>query len=167
MGDHQKRLVIRSTESSLLPRRRAVKLFGLGLFMPLVACGQGKKTMQDHTVLAVEMFSYVDRVIHSIIFNGTDLGVMNRYGGTGTITGVHIPFGVQTLTWVLDGPKGTPRNGEKMKIKNTLMISPEQIPQGTQCIGLHLYPDDTAEVTFAEFNPEVTARGMKILSERR
>jgi hypothetical protein len=111
------------------------------------------------------MFSYVDRAIHDIMFNGTDLGVMNRYGGTGTITGVRIPYGVQTLTWVLGGPKGTPRNGEKMEIKNTLVITPEQIPPGTQALGLHLYPDDTAEVTFAEFIPERTARGRKIMSD--
>jgi hypothetical protein len=50
-----------------------------------------------------------------------------------------------------------------MKIKNTLMIRPEQIPLGTQALGLHLYPDDTAEVTFAESIPERTARGRKIM----
>lgn len=123
--------------------------------------------MQKETVLSVEMFSYVDRVITDIMFNGTDLGVANRYGGTGTITGVRIPFGIQTLTWTLGGPKGTPRNGEHMQIKNRLMISKEQIPPGTRYIGLHLYPDDTAEITFAEFIPERTARGEKILSERK
>ena len=164
MCNHQKKLVISGTVSPLLQRRRAAKLIGLGLFMPMAACGQ--KTL-THTVLSVEMFSYVDRVVHDIFFNGSDLGVMNRYGGTGTITGERIPFGVQTLTWVLGGPKGTPRNGEQMRIKNALIITPDQIPHGTGCLGLHLYPDDTAEVTFAETIPERTARGRKILSERR
>lgn len=65
--------------------------------------------MQNYTVLDVEMFSYIDRAIGDIVFNGMDLGVMNKYGGTGLITGVCIPFGVQTLTWMLDGPKGTPQ----------------------------------------------------------
>lgn len=68
--------------------------------------------MRNYIALDVEMFSYVDRAIHDIMFDGTDLGVMNRYGGTGTITGVRIPYGVQSLTWVLGGPEGTPRNGE-------------------------------------------------------
>lgn len=43
--------------------------------------------MRDYIVLDVEMFSNIDRVIVDIIFNGADLGVMNKYGGTGTITG--------------------------------------------------------------------------------
>lgn len=123
--------------------------------------------MKKETGLNVVMYSYVDRVITDIIFNGSDLGVANRYGGTGTITGVLIPFGIQTLAWNLDGPEGTPRNGEHVKVKNTILISPDQIPIGTRYLGLHLYPDDTAEVTFAEFIPERTARGKKILSARR
>lgn len=123
--------------------------------------------MQNYTVLDVEMFSYIDRAIGDIVFNGMDLGVMNKYGGTGLITGVCIPFGVQTLTWMLDGPKGTPRNGEKMKIKNTLMIKPEQILPGTRYLGLHLYPDDTAEVTFSESMPEKSTRGREIIADRK
>lgn len=113
------------------------------------------------------MYSYMDRVITDIIFNGTDLGVANKYGGTGIITGVRIPFGTQTLRWTLGGPKGTARNGEDVKMKNKLVISPKQIPPGTRYVGLHLYPDDTAEVTFAESIPEGTPRGEKILSARK
>ena len=149
------------------PRRVAMLFIGLGLMMPLTACGQGERRMKKETGLNVVMYSYVDRVITDIIFNGSDLGVANRYGGTGTITGVLIPFGIQTLAWNLDGPEGTPRNGEHVKVKNTILISPDQIPIGTRYLGLHLYPDDTAEVTFAEFIPERTARGKKILSARR
>ena len=111
-------------------------------------------------------FSYVNRSVHSIIFNGTDLGVMNRYGGTGTITGVRFPLGIQTLTWTLDEPKGTPRNGDKITIKNKLTINQMQIPRATTRIGLHLYPDDTAEVTFAEFIPNRTVRGRKVMSQK-
>lgn len=50
-----------------------------------------------------------------------------------------------------------------MKIKNTLVITPEQIPLRMQYLGLHLYPDDTAEASFAESLPERTARGRKIM----
>ena len=135
--------------------------------MPLAACGQGKKKMQRETALNVEVFSYVDRVITDISFNGTGLGVMNRYGGTGTITDVYIPFGKQTLKWTLDGPEGTPRNGEILIARNQLIISPEQIPAGTRYLGIHLYPDDTVEFTFAEGIPERTARGRNILAARR
>jgi hypothetical protein len=145
-------------------RRCALKLIGMGLAMPLTACSQGGAA--KGTGLSVIMYSYIDRVITDIIFNGTDLGVANKYGGTGIISGVRIAFGIQTLRWTLGGPDGTPRNGELVTMKNSLVISPEQIPAGTRYLGLHIYPEDTAEVTFAELIPERTARGEKILSSR-
>ncbi|GAA5014270.1 hypothetical protein GCM10025794_02720 [Massilia kyonggiensis] len=121
--------------------------------------------MQKGIVLNVEMYSYLNRPVHDIIFNGTDLGVMNSFGGTGTITGVRIPFGTQALRLTLGGPKGMPGNGTRVEIKNKLTILPEQIPNGTRYIGLHLYPDYTAEITFSDTIPDRTARGEKIISE--
>lgn len=167
MSDQKEKPVANKIELPLSRRRDTLGLVGLGLLMPLAACGQGGKKMRDYTILDVEMFSYIDRAIGDIIFNSTDLGVMNKYGGTGLITGVRIPFGLQTLTWMLDGPKGTPRNGEIVKIKNTLRVSPEQIPPETQYLGLHLYPDDTAEIIFSESMPEESARGRKIMAARK
>jgi hypothetical protein len=152
---------VHATES---PRRRtAMQLIGLGLIMPLTACSQGESEMQQGTVLALVMYSYLDRPIHEIVFNDTALGVANKYGGTGIITAVQIPYGVQTLRWNLGGPEGMPRNGELVSTKNTVIVSPEQVPSGTRYIGLHLYPDYTLEVAFAEFIPERTARGIKII----
>ncbi|MFP5391010.1 MAG: hypothetical protein ACLGI6_05620 [Gammaproteobacteria bacterium] len=157
----------RTTGPNAAHRRILMVLIAVGLALPLLACGQGSKKMQKDIVLNVVMYSNVDRVITDIIFDGTDLGVMNKYGTTGTVTGVRIPFGVQTLRWTLGGPEGTPRNGEQVTIKNTLVISPDQIPDGTRYLGLHLYPDDTAEVTFAEFIPERTPRGKQIRANRK
>ena len=148
-------------------RRTAMRLIGLSLLVPLAACGQGERRPRKDTVLNVEMYSYLNRPIFDIVFNGTGLGVMNSYGGTGTVTGVRIPFGIQTLKWTLDGPKGTVRNGDVVEVKNKLVITPEQIAPRTRYLGLHLYPDDTAEVTFAESIPERTARGEKILAARK
>ena len=165
--DNERSLIAKKIRSLLLGRRSAMSLIGLGLMMPLAACGQGKKKMQRETALNVEVFSYVDRVITDISFNGTGLGVMNRYGGTGTITDVYIPFGNQILKWTLDGPEGTPRNGERVTPKNQLVISPEQIPPGTRYLGIHVYPDDTVEFTFAEGMPERTARGKKIFAAKK
>ena len=167
MSDQKKNPVADKTESVVFGRRDALELLGGGLLIPLVACGRGDKKMQNYAVMDIEMFSYIDRAVGDIMFNGTDLGVMNKYGGTGLITGVRIPFGVQTLTWMLDGPKGTPRNGEIVKVKNALVIAPEQIPLGSQFLGLHLYPEDTAEIIFSESMPERTARGRKILAARK
>jgi len=146
-------------------RRLAMKLIGLGSMMPLTACGQGDGKNRKEIVLNVVMYSYVDRVITDIIFSGTDLGVANKHGGTGIMTGVRIPYGNQTLEWTLDGPEGMARNGERVKMKKKIVISPKQVPQGTQYIGLHLYPDDTVDITFAKTIPDRTPRGEKILSE--
>lgn len=167
MSDQEEKIITNEIESMWSRRRGALRLLSLGILMPLEACGEGAKKMPNYIVLDVEMFSNVDRPISEIMFNGTDLGVMNKYGGTGLITGVRVPFGSQTLTWILGGPEGTPRNGEHMKIKNKLIISPEQIPVGTKYLGLHLYPDDTAEVTFSESMPERSARGKKIKALRK
>ncbi|WP_152615375.1 hypothetical protein [Janthinobacterium lividum] len=145
-------------------RRHSLGLIGLGLMMPLAACRQ---SVRKEIWLNVEVISYIDHVITNIFFNGTPLGVMNRYGATGTIAGVQIPFGVQTLHWELDGPKGTPRIGEVVTAKGPLVISPEQIPPRTRYLGIHLYPDDRVEFTFVEGPPEPTTRGQKIRADRK
>ena len=83
--------------SSPLGRRHAISLIALGLAMPVVACGPA---VRKYIVLDVVMYSNMDRVITNIMFNDTDLGVvkkMNRYGSAGTIVGVGIHFGAQTL----------------------------------------------------------------------
>lgn len=167
MQNDEQNAVSEKAELASPLRRRTVQLFGVGLIMPLAACGYGPGGMEKTkgTVLNVEMYSYLDRPIFDIIFNGTDLGVMNSYGGTGTITGVRIPFDIQTLHWTLDGPKGFARNGEVVQMKNVLIISADEIPPLTRYIGLHLYPDETVEMSFAQFIPERTSRGERIIAD--
>lgn len=145
-------------------RRLALGWMAYGLLLPLAACGQA---VRKEIWLNVVMNSYVDRIHTNIFFNDTTLGVTAKFGTTGTIVGVRIPFGVQTLRWELDGPRGTPRIGEAVTAKGPLVISSEQIPRGTRYLGIHLYPDDTVEFTFAEGIPELTARGQKILADRK
>jgi hypothetical protein len=166
MSEQNKPLDASEIELTWPGRRHALGLLGIGFFVSITACGRDERSRRSYIELDVEMFSYIDRVITDIIFNDTDLGVMNRYGGTGLITGVRIPFGEQALTWTLGGPEGTPRNGEQVKIKNTLVIAPEQIPRGAHYLGLHLYPDDTAEAIFSEEMPEESERGRQIMAAR-
>ena len=149
---------------SLSGRRGIIQLLGLSLTMPLVACGQ---TARKEIWLNVVMNSCVDRIHTNIFFNNTTLGVTTKFGTTGTIADVRIPFEAQSLQWTLGGPKGTPRNGETMTARNQLTISPEQIPAGTRYLGIHLFPDDTVEFTFAEGLPERTAKGEEILAARK
>lgn len=167
MKSDKRKVIGNKPESSPSGRRSVVILIGLGLMMPLAACGKGGKIMSGETVLDVVMYSNLDRQIHDIIFNGTDLGVTNSYGTTGTVTGVRIPFGIQKLTWTLGGPKGMARNGEKIQVKNAILISSQQIPNNAHYIGLNLYPDDTAEITFGESIPERTPRGKNIRANRK
>lgn len=151
----------------LAARRSVLGFFGLAMLIPLSACGQGRKEMEKEIILDVVAYSNLDRLITDIFFDNTDLGVMSKYGSTGTIIGVRIPLGVQTLQWKLDGPEGMPRNGEIVTVKNKLMITSEQIPAGTRYLGLHIYPDETAEITFDESIPERTPRGKQIRSNRK
>lgn len=106
MKSDRRNVVDNKPEPSLSGRRSVIGLIGFGLMMPLAGCGRGGEKMKKETVLNVVMYSYLDRPIHNIIFNGTGLGLTNSYGGTGTITGVRIPFGVQVLKWTLGGPEG-------------------------------------------------------------
>lgn len=87
--------------------------------------------------------------------------MMGGFSGTGTIADVRIRFGAQTLRWTLDEPKGTPRNGDRVTVKNSLIVGPERITLGTHALGLHFYSDDTYEIAFAEEIPERNARGEK------
>lgn len=145
-------------------RRLALRWMACGVILPLAACG---KAVRKEIWLNVEVISYIDHVITNIIFNGTDLGVMNRYGATGSIINVWIPFGVQTLHWELDGSEGTPRMGEVVTAKGPLVIFPGQITPRTRYLGIHLYPDDTVEFTCSDGPPEVTARGRNIRAARK
>lgn len=159
--------IVNKLSSLFLGRRSAMRLIGLGLLVPMVACGEEDNKMKNEIILNVVMNSYVDRVHTNIFFNNTDLGVTTKFGTTGTVASVRIPFGIQTLEWTLGGPKGTPDNGKLVKIRNQLLISAGQIPPGTRYLGLHLYSDDTAEISFSESIPEISERGKKILASRR
>lgn len=145
----------------LLYRRHAIALLGSVSMTSLAGCRQKNGHTQAGIVLNVEMFSNMDHPVVNIIFNGTNLGVMSAYGGTGKITGVWVPFGPQTLKWTLDGPKSTSGNGTIVEIKNRLTITPAQIPQRTRYIGLHFYPGDIAEATFSDEIPDRTERREK------
>lgn len=123
--------------------------------------------MKAEVFLNVVAYNFLGRPILDILFNGEDLGVAGPFGLTGTITGVRVPFGVQKLTWRLDGSEDMPRLGETVTAKNQLVVREQDITPDTRYIGLHLYPDETAEITFAQFIPELTARGEAMMKKKR
>ena len=158
--------VLKYTSDRFTGRRKILKkLIGLSLLHPLVACEKGELFMKKEIVLSVVLYSYLARPIFDIYLNRIDLGVANSYGGTGIVSGVTIPIGPQTLTWRLGGPEGMARNGEIDSIKNSLMLTHEQIQVDTRYLGVHIYPDNTAELSFSEHIPDTTPRGDDILDK--
>jgi hypothetical protein len=153
---------------SIITRRKILgSLAGLSLLYPLVACGKGNLFMSKEITLDVVLYSYLNRPIFDVLLNDGDIGVANAYGGGGVMTGVAIPFGHQTLTWRLGGPRGMAHNGETVVVKNSLNLTKDQIPPKAEYLGVHIYPDGTAELTFSQYIPEISPRGQKILDEVR
>ena len=146
-------------------RRDMLQASCLFMLQPLAACGKTRNNMENETVLDVVLYSFINRPIIDIYLNGTDIGVAGPLGGTSVITEVKIPFGAQRLSWRLDGPEGTPGNGEQLSIKNKLVVNSDQIPKGTFYMGVYLYPDYTAELTFSKFIPGNSKRGEAIFDE--
>lgn len=150
-----------------LTRRSLLQASCLFLLQPLAACGKTNKTMKNGIVLDVVLYSFIDRPIFDIYLNGTDIGVAGPYGGTSIVTEVSIPYGKQSLSWRLDGPKGMAGNGDAAALKNEVIIHPGQISHDTFYMGVYLYPDNTAEVTFSKHIPGNSKRGEAIFKEKK
>lgn len=105
-------------------RRRQISACGLTL--PFVAAC---KRQPEAVKLDVVPFSYLDRPIFDVRLNRIDIGVAGAWpdSGRGTMTGVPVPLGGQKISWRLDGPKGTPRNGETVTAKNLPVL--KEIPR--------------------------------------
>jgi hypothetical protein len=152
---------------SISTRRKIVcSLASVALFYPFLASCKGKLFLNNEIVLSVVLFNYINRPIFEVLLNGSDIGGAMAYGGGGGVmTGETIPFGTQKLTWRLGGSEGTPRNGNTVRAKNALVISKDQAPPNARYIGVHIFPDDTAEFTFSQYIPEASPRGEKVLAE--
>ena len=152
--------------STVVPssRRRLVfHLVGLSLLQPLVACGKDGNLMGNKITLTVVMYSYLDRPIFDISLNDEALGAAGAYGSTSLVTGVTVPMGKQKMEWTLGGPKGKAGNGDVVSLKNNVVISAAEIPPHSDYMGLYLYPDNTAEITFHKYIPEHSKRGEALL----
>jgi hypothetical protein len=116
----------------------------------------------------VALFSYLDRPIFDVYLNGRDIGVSGVRpvggGGSGLMTGVAVPLGPQRLTWRLDGPEGTPGNGDTVTASNQPTLT--RPDPKLRYLGVHVYPDNTVELIPEEFWPEVTERGLESIRQR-
>lgn len=144
-------------------RRLLLNLLGLSLLQPLAACGKSGKLVKNEITITVVMYSYLDRPIFDIKLNDEPLGAANAFGTTSMVTGVIVPMGKQKLVWTLGGPEGKAGNGEVVANKNNVAVSAGTIPAHSDYMGLYLYPDYTAEITFHQYMPGHTARGEALM----
>lgn len=135
-------------------RRRHMSTAGLALLF-LSACEAKPVTVN----LDVVLFSYLDRPIFDVRLNRTDIGVAGPWphSGRGTMTGVQVPLGAQKISWRLDGPKGTPRNGETVVAKNLPEL--KDVHRGAVFLGVHIHEDETVELIASEHFPDLSVRG--------
>lgn len=145
---------------SIIIRRKILKGFAsLSLFYAFTACEKKGLTVN------VMVFNYLNRPIYDVYLNGEMIGGSaslsdSPYGQFSTVAGVVVPLGPQTLTWCLSGPRGMARNGEIDRIKNSLVLTSQQIPTDASSLGVHIYPDNTAELIFSKDVLEQSERGL-------
>ena len=137
----------------------------------LAACGflilNACEAKDMRVVLDLVLFNYLDRPIFAVNVDGVGYEVSGAYPETGksTTTGFALTLGPKVVTWRLDGPKGTPRNGETVQNKNASALTQSQIVPGAKFISVHIYPDDTVELLVSGHFPRATARGEKEAAE--
>lgn len=108
--------------------------------------------------------NYTDVYIFDVALNGYGGGGAPPFGGGNAVMmGMQFELdGPQELTWRDAG------SGVAYKSKTPLFIRERDIPTGAKTLPylcVHLYPDQTAELTYGLTTPTPTPRGLKILKE--
>jgi hypothetical protein len=115
--------------------------------------------------LNVVLFNYLNRPIFDVFVDGKVGDSSDAYPATGggIFTGVPFELGPKKVTWRLDGPEGTPRNGDTITNKNLLRL--DTVIQGAKYMGVHIYPDYTVELTTSIGTPDWSPRGVAMARE--
>lgn len=142
-------------------RRRTLCRAGFHLLF-ISAC----KAKPMRTYLDISLFSYLDRPVFDVLMNKTNfMGAVAHafYGSNGAMLRQPVTLGPQTVTWVLDGPEGSQRNGELVTAKNKPVLS--EVPVDAKWLAFHIYDDDTVEIKLSKGTPDElqTERGKKII----
>jgi hypothetical protein len=144
-------------------RQILCSLASLSLLSPLVAYGEGTRKgslfMSKQVVVDVVVFNYLDIPIFDVYLDGKMIGGSaslseSPYGQFSTVAGVSIPLGPQTLTWRDAG------SGKTFTVKNAPTLTAEKIPPNARSLGVHIYPDNTAELIFSKDALEQSKRGL-------
>lgn len=135
---------------------RRVFITALGSLFFINACEA--KSMK--VVLNIIVFSYWDRPIFEVNIDGKGDEVSGAYPNTGkgVTGGVPLTLGPKKVTWRLGGPEGLPRNGDTLVNKNNLELV--DILPGAKYLGIHIYPDETVELSTSVGRPGPSAKGL-------
>lgn len=111
-------------------------------------------------VLSVVLFNYLDRPIFDVFVDGKMGFGSDAFPATGggIVTGVGFELGPKKVSWRLDGPAETPRNGETVFNKNPLRL--DAVVPKAKYLGVHIYPDDTVELITSVGLHRATERGI-------
>ncbi|MGE8645839.1 hypothetical protein [Acinetobacter vivianii] len=127
------------------------KVFALLTAIPLGLAGCAGIGPNATYYMATTSFKYDPRYTdYMLLLNGSEIG-----GGLGNVTSTNlIKVGPQTVTWK------DSKTGELHQSTNQLVIQKEQL-KNKKYLALHIYPDDTVEVTTSDNLPDPTEKGMK------
>ena len=152
-----------STTSTNKHLRRRVFVAALGLYFFTNAC----KAKSMKVVLNVVLFSYWDRPIFEVNIDGKVDEASGAYPNTGkgVTGGVQLALGRKSVTWRLGGPEGLPRNGDTLVNRNRLELV--DILPGARYLGIHIYPDETVELSTSVGRPQLSARGVSEVVKAR
>lgn len=130
---------------------------------PLLIMACEAKSMK--VVLNVVVFSYWDRPIYEANIDGKVDEASGAYPNTGkgVTGGVSLSLGPKKVTWRLGGPEGLPRNGDTLVNKNRLELF--DILPGAQYLGIHIYPDETVELSTSVGRPQPSAKGLSEVAQ--
>jgi hypothetical protein len=112
-----------------------------------------------HVVLNVVVFNYLNRPIFDVFIDGKVRETSDAFPDTGggAVLDVELALGPKNVAWRLDGPKGMARNGETVTNKNPLQLL--DVAPDARYLGMHIYPDDSVELTTSAQRPNKTSRG--------
>lgn len=117
--------------------------------------------------LDIVHFNYTARPIFDAFIDGKAGGTSSPYPATGggTISGVTLTLGPKKVSWRLDGPPGTPGNGDTIVAKNSPVLT--EVPKDAVYLGVHIYPDTTVELIPSRHYPRPTEKGIALAGQGR
>lgn len=112
-------------------------------------------------VLNVVVFNYMERPIFDIQVDGKVNAASGAYPFTGksNTVGVKFMLGPKIVTWKLDGPQNTPRNGETVRSRNKLELN--DVVGGAKYLSVHIYQDETVDLMTSVYFPQISPRQLE------